>query len=260
MRPRPIILFRFYIIIYTMYRRRYRRRRRYGNRYRRAYKKKSSGWLGTIGKGVKMAGKALAVAQGVRSLLNVEYKYMDLDNIGAAVTPYKANPNVILMTALVQGDDSDERNGRSVKMVSLNLKLKLTQNSTYPTVPNKVYYSLFYWDEPDQGTMPGSFDQYVYNVSVPIDYDPAFMIRNPDYVKEIHVVKSGILQTKPSLDKNIDVKSIFIKANQQVKYIGTDGTQASCGRGHWYLALWSHDASGYQGDVEYKRRFTYIDN
>lgn len=96
--------------------------KRYKKRYtkRRSYQKSRSGrYLGYAGTAVSTASKALAVAYGIKKLMNVEFKFHDVQNTVTAIT---RTPNIIQLTNIPQGDTSESRDGAQIKITRLTIK------------------------------------------------------------------------------------------------------------------------------------------
>ncbi len=81
----------------------------------RRIRRKSKGY--PVGKYLNTASQALAVAYAVKKLVNVEYKSL--------TTPLTVDPNstgaVKAMTAIGQGDDFNQRNGRKIRLKSIRV-------------------------------------------------------------------------------------------------------------------------------------------
>ena len=104
------------------YRRNYRRRnyRRPSYRRRNYHKKSSSSYLST-------ASKALAVAYGVKNLLNVEKKFVDFTVTG---NPSDSSPITTLVNGCAQDDTDQTRDGGQVKWVYLNYRWQADINAS----------------------------------------------------------------------------------------------------------------------------------
>lgn len=107
------------------------RYKRYKKRYKRrssAYhsKTRSSRYLGYAGSAVSTASKALAVAYGIKRLLNVEFKFHDVQ---LTLTPVTIAPIITQLTNIAQGDTDQTRDGAQVKLTRLNIKLYIQNNS-----------------------------------------------------------------------------------------------------------------------------------
>ncbi len=94
------------------YRGRYKKRS-----YRKSYNYKAKGYGGYLG----TASKALAVAYGIKRLLNVEFKFHDVQ---ATSLQIQNTPVIVQITNIPQGDTSETRDGAQVKLTRLSIKYK----------------------------------------------------------------------------------------------------------------------------------------
>lgn len=106
------------------------RRTRRGAYYRP--RPKSRFWP-RVYKGVKLAGsvastasKALMVANQVRSLINVEFKYHE----GSIAASVSTTPSIMYLTQIARGDGPSERQGDSIKVKSMIFKYTLAGNTS----------------------------------------------------------------------------------------------------------------------------------
>ncbi len=100
--------------------------------YKKSYKKKTyrPGYI-SCGKMVwSDAKKALAMAQGVKRLINVEVKNFDVQQTSVTLT---AVPVIIQLSNIPQGDTTITRDGAQCKVLALELSLQLQANSAAVT-------------------------------------------------------------------------------------------------------------------------------
>jgi len=86
----------------------YRRRQIRRRRYRRGYK--AGTWMGT-------AQRALRLAQSVKKMFNTEYK----TNVVACPATITSSGSNVNPCAILQGDDWNQRNGRTIRAKSLRI-------------------------------------------------------------------------------------------------------------------------------------------
>lgn len=238
------------------YGRRYYKRRRYR---RRRYNKYKNTWLG--GKGTRYLGyakKAFNVAMATKKLLNVEFKHNTDDNVSTPLTPDSVTGSLTLMTALSQGDDSDERNGRQVRAKRLVVSMRVLKNVA-STVDTYVRYWFVKANREDLSTTP-TLDEML--------DDPTnlgtFALRNLKYTRELQVLKYGKIYLRAENDAGEQTKmqerTINLALNHKIKYIGTDATVNSMGWGNVYMIVQSSASSANAPTVYFNRRFTYLDN
>lgn len=81
------------------------------------------------------ARKALAVAKGVRRLLNVEIKNFDISNTNTAMSQ---TPQIIQCTNIPRGDTTNQRDGAQCKMVGFDLNYTIVVSATTPRTITRV--------------------------------------------------------------------------------------------------------------------------
>lgn len=81
------------------------------------------------------AKKALAVAKGVRRLLNVEIKNFDVVATNTAMTQF---PQIIQLSNIPRGDTTNERDGAQCKMVGFDLNYTIVVSATLPRTVCRV--------------------------------------------------------------------------------------------------------------------------
>lgn len=238
----------------------------YKRRYRRrVYRKRGSTsnsvrkWTNT-GIGVaNVAMSALKMAKYVKGIVNTEYKFRDrtvsteFDNTSWRLIP---------LTDITQGDDSTQRNGRSVLIKSMYLQLKL--RLIHPTdFDSGVARIMLIRDNTCDGVLPNMADIVV---NAGGDDTVVTTFRN---ILDAPTNKYTILYDRRfSLD--IDFKdeiyfSIYKKFyRSHVKYLGTDAAITSQGPGSLFLAMVCTGTATVGGnnpmDLVGNTRFRYIDN
>lgn len=226
--------------------------------YRRQYRKKiyrkkrtyrrNAGWQST-------AVQALRTAKWVASLVNTEFKHNDTQ---IAMSMNNTAYNQAAITIMPQGDDDNERNGRSVLAKALEFQLRLSLDPTN-TIGHGTVRIVLVRDTTCDGTLPNmadifdtiSTDQAVNsfrNISTAptkkyqIWWDKRFSL-DVDYKDEIYISK-------------------YIKLKKShVKYLGTGFAASDCGPGNFFLcAISTGDATFTRFNLAGYSRFRYIDN
>ncbi len=95
--------------------------------YKRKYKKKyypkksynNTNYYPRATSAIGVASKALVLAYGIKRLMNVEFKFHDVQLNGTNVS---TSPLRIELTNIPQGDTSTTRDGAQVKLTSINIK------------------------------------------------------------------------------------------------------------------------------------------
>ena len=238
-------------------------KRRGGYSKKKKYNKYSQGKYGRgnnwASNAPALARTALKTAKWVASIVNTEYKFGDrmisheMDNTAWTVIP---------LTDIAQGDDSTQRNGRSVliKSIYLQLKLRLIHPADFDSGVARV---MLIRDNTCDGVYPNMADIVVNSGG---DDTIVTTFRN---ILDAPTNKYNILYDRRfSLD--IDFKdeiyfSIYKKFyRNHIKYLGTDASIASQGPGSLFLAFCSTGAATVGGnkpmDLVGNTRFRYIDN
>lgn len=102
------------------YRKRYYKKKRYYKRRRRSN-------YSRMGSALSLASKGLAVAYGVKRLMNVEFKFHQVEKNATAI------PNtgdIVELTNIDQGDTAQTRDGAQIKCMSISCKYTITINSS----------------------------------------------------------------------------------------------------------------------------------
>ncbi len=200
------------------YRRQYRRRR--PHRYQAS---NQSGYLGT-------ASRALAVAYGVKKLLNIEYK-----SIRVTLPTAPTNTPVITpVSAPAQGDDFDDRQGRKIKLFSYRLKGRVTVNAS---ATGSFYRVVILRDNNGSTTRPVITDVYpdaaAFNGGImPLD-DPQTNARFSILSDNLYPLSiSGV---------NIRPINIYKKLSSHVYFTGTGANDE--GKGMLYMITSSNEAT-----------------
>lgn len=128
------------------------RRRKFGRKPGR----KRRGFITRVGQGLTrgirgafpIAKQALSIASGIKSLMNVEVKVNDAT---ISTTPDNATGSVSYCSAIGQGNDYTDRQGRSVKGVYVHWQLLLTLNGIATATSIRLILAR---DIQQQGTAP----------------------------------------------------------------------------------------------------------
>lgn len=224
----------------------YRRYKKKIYRKRPSYRRRNtSGWQST-------AVQALRTAKWVASLVNTEFKYKDTQiSHGISNSAYNITP----LTLMAQGDDSNQRNGRSVLAKALEIQVKL---KLLTTVGSGVCRVVLVRDTTCDGALPD-----MSNIFDTITTDNAVnSFRN---ISTAPTKKYQIWWDKRfSLD--IDFKdelyiSKYIKLKKShVKYIGSGSTNDNLGPGSFFLCTISTSDVTNAFTMTGFTRFRYIDN
>lgn len=208
------------------------------------YKKKESGFAmrkrvyGSAGKQLYRDLKFL------KSVINVEYKYRDT----SGDTTYSTTGSVNNLCLVAQGDDSIERNGRSIKLKYLQLRGVCEKHGSANWT--RVRYILFKTRQ-NQESAPALTD-----LLTDVDIDSFYEQLNNQESFTILVDKTIVLDASQALSKMFQET---IPIDTHVYYNGTTSSEASCGNGAVYLAILSNEATN-TPTVTWNARIGFIDN
>lgn len=219
--------------------------------YKRRFKKKK---FAKTSRSKSTAVKALRLARRVKSMVNTEYKVVD-NNINFLVE--NATYNIQYITGIDQGDDMNQRNGRSVLMKSLSLQMRIYLGSVFN---HSVIRLVLIRDNTCQSAIP-TMNQIFTSVSG----DQA--INSFRQVLSAPTNKYTILWDK-RINIDADYKDeVFINKyfhiNKHIKYLNTTSASTAAGPGSLFLAAicTGVNASGiYPLNVQGQTRLRYIDN
>lgn len=236
-----------------MYRKKYTARSTFGRKsYGRKPRASPSGYAGYA----SMARKALNIASSVAKLVNVEHKYIDTIVSGASIlnTAYRIDP----ITLCAEGDDMTNRNGRSIKISDIDIRLQAQQNASAKPV---ILRCMLLRDNACSGANPVMTDV----VQSTIGADTA--------VNDFRNLLTGAVNRYDILwDKRIELdaaQSTYTDVvkhwdyNEHVRYVGIGGTITSAGNGSLFLCFIGTGATGGTTDgstLQYTCRVKFIDN
>lgn len=228
--------------------------RKYKPRQRK-YRKpaKSSGMFGTAGKALATASAALSMAKMLKSLINVETKFIDT-SLGGVLMP-SATPSIIPLTLCSTGTNDETRNGNSIKAKSNSLKFTLAINSTTPLDADcRIMIVL---DKVSNGTVPLATD-ILDNLG---GLTPTLAHYNGDNAGSRFVILYDKRFQLDTVNRRLIDGSTYLKLNHHVKFDGNGSVIADATTGHMYLVYMSNiGAVASQPSISYSNRFYFIDN
>lgn len=231
------------------YRRRYYRRRR---RYVRRGRKDSAPVMGTgpqmLGWAARNSSKALGMAKWVASVINPELKSFDV----ALPTAITTSWTITNLTNIAEGDDDTNRTGRSIKCASYNFRYSMIMPAT-ASIAAQVRVVVLR-DNWQQGSDPTALQVYESNTPNSLRQVQVQQGRFQVLLDRTHVLNppgggnSGIMIVQAR------------KYMRHIKFIGTDGTDASQGAGNLYLFTISDQTGGASPVCQGQFRLRYYDN
>lgn len=192
---------------------------------------------------------ALKVAQGVAALVNVEKKRIDSfvndtpDNTGS----------IALISGVIEGDDNNMRNGRSIKATSLAIRGTMTLNSGGGAITTCARILTFI-DWSSNGVAPT-----IAEVLQTSDLD-SFM--NVDHVGKngrFKILRDQYVCLSNSGNQEYHYED-YIKLGHHIRYQGTTGAIGDAAQGHIFVLTISNQPIASAPGFPYKTRVRFIDN
>lgn len=214
-------------------RRNYYRRRPYNRRTRYGY----------FGKAGSDATKALQMAGKALSLINVEFKHNDNTTSIANQTTSATVQNLFIPT---QGDTDTNRNGDSVKVVSLQAKFDIYHNSS---ATNTITRIMLIQDKQTNGAVPNASD--ILSVTSVIG------LRNVDWGKRFNV----LFDRKVHTDSTNPIKFLkfYKKITVHMEFGGNAGSIADINKNSFIVLAISDEATN-GPQINRATRIRFIDN
>lgn len=218
------------------------RRRRYK---RKPYNRKGpSSYMGTAQKGLYLAGRALSIAQGVRSIINSEKKTYTSQVLNGTQS---TTATIVELSGISQGDDYFNRDGRSILAKSLEVSGWLYMNNSATTTAIRI---IIFKDNNADGSDPTALDV--------LQTSNTYSLRNPDphQMKRFHIMldKLYLLDTAKSRMAKFDY---FKNLNHHIKYAGTTGNVSNEGS-LWALLISNEPVN--QPTLNLTSRIRFYDN
>lgn len=223
---------------------RYSRRYRYGGRrYRKPYSKE----ITTFGALSHLAKKAVSGVQYLKGLINVEFK--TIDNIYS--TTYSNSWSLNLINGISKGDDYNNRDGRQIRVKSIQLSFNPVMNSS-STVNQMVRIICFIWKAPD-GTAPTIDDVLEAGATAMV------RIRSLSDRKNTVILYDKVINLSAG-DKSNVVERYYKRMDMKVVFNdGNTGSISDIDSNALYVAIVSNDNTN-QPTVNWTSRVRFIDN
>lgn len=217
----------------------YRRRRRY-NRKRPV--KAQNSYLST-------AAKALAVAYGVKKLVNAEKFHFDASANATILTTAQITP----LQLIAEGDDISNRQGRSIKLTGLLMKLVLA--SAVAATQTSIVRCMLVIDRWSTGVVPAIGDILVSTTVTSFRQVDSVNARRFKVLMDRNV-RLGVEAT----DNSEYTISKYFPVKHHVKYINTTGVQAATGAGQIYFIVFADQVAANACGYTLNTRSWYYDN
>lgn len=196
---------------------------------------------------INIAMKALSMAKYVKSIVNVEKKYLDLtDTRSVPQTGF-----VVLLTGIAQGTSAQNREGLSLKATSNSMKYDLLLQNV-----DAVVRCIIFIDTSSNGVLPLVAE--VLTAAQPFTVSHY----NKGTIGERFKILSDKTITLNTQNFSNRHETIYDKLNHHVKYTNNPtGAQAECISGHLY-ALFVADQPTLANEplITWSNRFSFVDN
>lgn len=189
---------------------------------------------------------AYRMAKNVKDLINVEYKNFDNSDTTAAST----TPLVFRVTGMAQGDDYNQRNGRSIKVTGFQFTNRLTASAS-ATVPSNVR-TIVVQDNQPSATAPTFAEIYS---SAGSDDLTALRNRATDRGR-FKVLYDRTVSFSPNGHESMIISKYF-KINTHIRYDGAAANNDAKGK-IFFIQLSNQSVNTVTSTKEF--RLTYIDN
>lgn len=186
----------------------------------------------------------------LKGLINVEFKFLDyyLD------TTYSTTATFHLLNGIPEGDDVQQRNGREIRLKSIQVSARQYPTST--TANGSFVRYIIFIDTQPNGTAPTSA------ILLSTGGAPANLaMRNLSYRKRFVILKDKIITTD-SLASGLCVKSFeyYKKLNMHTIYSGIGSTISDITTNSVYMMMVSNQTGTDVPAVAMNHRIRFIDN
>lgn len=200
------------------------------------------------------ATQALAVAKAVKALVNVEYKNHDVLVDGASVLPFTA-AGMTVLTNVPEGDGPNARDGNSVKLKSLKVRMQFNANTTSPSNGQTVR-CLIVRDNQQQGTAP-TVAQILAQAGTSSAAQLESLPNIIDFPGRFSILMDRTVLVDPDGNGGIKHMQFYKKFDNHLKFDGT-GANAERKGALYYFAITNVGANYPTTTVQ--SRIRYIDN
>lgn len=219
------------------YRRRSYRRKRY------ARKSSGGGYLST-------AAKALSLATKVAAMVNAEKNFFDATTNLLLTT----TPQITALQLIPQGDDIEDRTGRSIKLAGLMLKSHYYPNAA--STASNLLRLIMFRDNFQAGIAPVASD--ILAAPITVDSFRNLATANPG---RYTILMDRIVKLSPYGSTNTSaVVNKYFPLKNHVRYLGTTGATNQNGQGQIYFMSYADNVNGGSPAGVINVRTRYYDN
>lgn len=224
----------------------YARRRKSTRRPRRSTRKPSSPYAGYI----STAGKALALATKVASMVNAEKNFYDATTNLLLTT----TPQITALELIPQGDDVQTRTGRSIKLSGVMLRSHYYPNPA--STASNLLRLIMFRDNFQSGIAPVASD--ILAAPITVDSFRNLATANPG---RYTILMDRIVKLSPYGSTNTSaVVNKYFNLKNHVRYLGTTGATNQNGQGQIYFMSYADNVSGGSPAGVINVRTRYYDN
>lgn len=202
----------------------------------------------TIGQVAATAGTALAVAKGVAALVNSEKKYYDY----SALDNPDSSGSIHHLTSIAEGDDNNQRNGRSIKAVSLGIRGTLQLNAGAVDTCCRI---ILFKDYSSNGVAPTVTD-----VLQAADVNSFLNVNNVGKGGRFKILLDKFVCLSDSGNKKYHMDEFRKKLEDHIRFSGTTGAITSAAQGHYYMLNISDQIITTAPGFDVKTRVRFYDN
>lgn len=215
---------------------------------RRNFRRRTGGRTRKFGY-ADMAKKVWRDVKYLKSIVNVEFKRIDLDSGQFSPLDLGGPPTPILMTGTVQGDGPSNRDGNSIRLKSLYMKVHMERDAT-ATKPHTRYRWMIVKSVYNNNALPGLGD---------------ILAQTTNYMSPLNVDEST--GYKVLLDRSYTVTAdhpsqeakFYLKLGHHAKYSSTTAAIGDTTSGHLFLIVFVDDNTN-NDFAQYNTRIRFVDN
>lgn len=234
----------------------YGQKQYYKRKYRQKYNKSKFGtYVKTAGNIAKVASTALTIAKGVAAIVNAEHKYIqtELNSFNVDNTNWIAG----CLNLCAEGDDYNNRNGRSIKVKNLRLRFTVQGQSAFNAGVGRL---VIVRDIGAQGVIQPGNEIFT---NPTFANNRVYSMRNiADGAFKRYQILKDIRFTLDQSNNRIDSIDITIPINKHSYYIGTSSLPTDIGSGaiHYYFTCTGTTTTNTAMIVNLLARLYFVDN
>lgn len=199
-----------------------------------------------VGSAIVVANKAFKIARSVAHMINVERKFYDIATTFTN-TQFCTTGTISLLTGMAQGADYNQRNGNSIKAVSIQYRMNIFVGTTATG-----YRIILYKDNEPRQALPSVAD----------------ILESTTTVSPMNHTNGKRFQILQDIHSNVDlvkntmrVHKFYKKLNHHIKYVGSGSGITNTDEDNIYFLILADSSSGVTSPTaQFYSRLRYIDN